>query len=332
MIRSVMAFTLLLAWAVWADHAHARDQYPIVFDSVQKLKRYGIALIGIGSDDRSLHFRTRCYYYGDGGWDLSVSDQFLEFYKSVGFSRRSACLALISGVRFNPETGKRLATYVLIDRKLLKSRNNEPSAASIELPLSLPACFAGGTPYSDCKWNFDPLTGKKLSANSPVHSDRRLGCRGDAKLKRFCGNPWSYGEAARHVEAFLSKPNSECASSVVSSKEPDRQFITGMITGQCSFVAEYDPSPDALENALIAWNTGASLYDYSSEFPKGYGYALYADGGAGPSASPASVAAALNGQKPQSQLDPIKLREIWGTGAVKLPGSTRSSSAASKPQ
>jgi hypothetical protein len=65
----------------------------------------------------------------------------LSFYKSQGFSRRSACLALISGIRFNPEDGKHLATYILVDRKLLKPKDNEPSALSAELPMSLPSCF-----------------------------------------------------------------------------------------------------------------------------------------------------------------------------------------------
>jgi hypothetical protein len=73
-----------------------------------------------------------------------------------------------------------------------------------------------------------------------------------------------------------------------------------------------------MESALIAWNTGATLYDYSSDFPKGHGYALFADGTAGPDVSPAVVAAAFNGQSPQSQLDPNKLKEIWGTGAQQV--------------
>src|SRR5271166_5675991 len=153
-MRTLWKTTLVLAAGLlWASGAAARSPYPIVFDSVQQLKRYGLALIGIGTEDKSLHFHTRCYYYGDGGWDLSISDELLSFYKSQGFSRRSACLALISGIRFNPETGQRLATYILVDRKLLKPKANEPSALSDELPLSLPKCFAGGTPYSDCMWN-----------------------------------------------------------------------------------------------------------------------------------------------------------------------------------
>jgi hypothetical protein len=108
----------------------------------------------------------------------------LSFYKSQGFSRRSACLALISGIRFNPEDGKHLATYILVDRKLLKPKDNEPSALSAELPMSLPSCFKNGTPYADCAWNYDPLTGKKLFVSAPVaQSDMWQSCRGASLME-----------------------------------------------------------------------------------------------------------------------------------------------------
>jgi hypothetical protein len=146
-VRHICKVILVLAASVlYVGTAAAQDRYPLVFDSVNQLKRYGLALRGIGTNDVSVHFPTRCYYYGDGGWDISISDALLSFYKSQGFSRRSACLALISGIRFNPEDGKHLATYILVDRKLLKPKDNEPSALSAELPMSLPSCFKNGTP------------------------------------------------------------------------------------------------------------------------------------------------------------------------------------------
>jgi len=306
----------LAAGLFWASGAAAQSPYPIVFDSMQQLKRYGIALTGIGTEES--HFRTRCYY-GDGGWDLSISDELLGFYKSQGFSRRSACLALVSGIRFNPETGQRLATYILVDRKLLKRTNNEPSAASGELPLSLPKCFAGGTPYSDCAWNYDLLTGKKLASNATVEQPEMWkDCRKDARTQKFCDHPWTAQEAGKRIEAFLSKSRTECAAADVNSNDPDNALIVGTIAIKCNFQADYDPGPGDIESVLIAWNTGATLYDYSGEFPKGHGYALFADGGPGPDVSPAVVTAAFNGQKPQSQLDPSKLREIWGTGTQQV--------------
>jgi hypothetical protein len=314
-MRNFCKATLVVAAGLfWASGAAARSPYPIVFDSVQQLKRYGLALIGIGTSNHSLHFHNRCYYYGDGGWDLSISDELLSFFKSQGFSRRTACLALVSGIRFDPETGKRLATYILVDRKLLKRKGNEPSALSDELPLSLPKCFAGGTPYSDCAWNYDPLTGKKLAPNATVAQPLMWkNCRSDARTRKFCDHPWTAQEAGQRIEAFLSKPDAKCASPEVDSKDPDNRLIVGTIAIRCKFVALVDIEP-ASESTLIAWNTGATLYDQSAEFPKGHAYALFASGEAGPEVSPDVVKAAFNGEKPQSQLDPKRLREIWGAG------------------
>jgi hypothetical protein len=314
-MRNFWKATLVMAAGLlWASGAAARSPYPIVFDSVQQLKRYGLALIGIGKSDHSMHFQNRCYYYGDGGWDVSISNELLSFYKSQGFSRRSACLALVSGIRFNPETGKRLATYILVDRKLLKRKGNETGAVSDELPLSLPSCFAGGTPYSGCAWNYDPLTGKKLAPNATV---ARPGmwkeCRSETRTRKFCDHPWTAEEAGKRIDALLSTPQDGCASSAVDSSDPNDQLIVGTIRIRCQFVANYEAKPDDMES-LVAWNTGATLYDYSSEFPKGHGYALFAEGGAGPEVSPDGVKAALNGQKPQSQLEPRRLKEIWDTG------------------
>src|ERR1700733_4865604 len=90
-----------------------------------------------------------------------------------------------------------LATYILVDRKLLKPKDNEPSALSAELPMSLPSCFKNGTPYADCAWNYDPLTGKKLSVSAPVaQSDMWQSCRGDSQTRKLCTQPWTSKEAS----------------------------------------------------------------------------------------------------------------------------------------
>jgi hypothetical protein len=62
-------------------------------------------------------------------------------------------------------------------------------------------------------------------------------------------------------------------------------------------------------------NSYATFYDFSQEFPKGFGYALNADGSAGPAVSAAVVKEALAARKPPPQVDPEALKEIWATGA-----------------
>jgi hypothetical protein len=257
--------------------AAAQTPNPLVFDSPNQLKRYGIGFRGIGTEDVKIHFPTRCYYYGDGGWDISISDDLLATYKAQGFSRRSACMALVSGIRFNPENGKRLTSYILMDRKLIK--NGQPTdagAMSDALPLSLPSCFKNGLPYSDCAWNFDPMSGKKLSAQQT------------AKFKAF----------GPKIETFLSDAKRKSAFSYMDESE----FSKGMIMVGAG--RDFD----------VGEGSNATFYDYSSEFPKGFGYALYADGAAGPDASPEVIKAAITGRAPPSQLDADALKKIWTLG------------------
>src|ERR1700723_209687 len=90
-----------------------------------------------------------------------------------------------------------------------------------------------------------------------------------------------------------------CASEEVRSTDPDNEAVRGTISIRCRFVAEIDPQSD-IKNAMIAWNTAATLYDFAAEFPKRYGYALFADGAAGSAVVDDRVAkAAYNGQTPK---------------------------------
>jgi hypothetical protein len=124
------------------------------------------AQVGLVHDGGKKSFETGCYHFGEGGAvNISISAELLAYYVQKGFSRRSLCMALISAIRFDPETGRRLATYVVIyDLKELRKHPDDVGNLSPELPLSIPSCFARALPYSDCTWNFDAFTGKRLSA------------------------------------------------------------------------------------------------------------------------------------------------------------------------
>jgi hypothetical protein len=216
-------------------------------------------------------FPTRFYGYGDGGWFISVSDALLEHYKAQGFSKRSLCMALVSGIRFNPETGSRLATYIIIyDQKALKQGQGE-SGLSDELPLAIPRCFRNGTRYTDCAMNHDPISGKRLTAERTRYF-RDLGERIARRLGASeVRNAFHYIEYEGYIGVGAMQ----------------KELLDG-------------PRPAHL-----------SFYDYSSEFPKGFGYALYADGGAAPTVSAEVVRAALEGRsRPRAQIDAGRLREL----------------------
>ena len=287
--------------------ASAQSQYPLVLTSASKLKELGIAV------GYSVSLPNRCYHYGEGGDSVSISDALLNFYKLQGFSLRSACMALVSGIKFNPETGKRLATFILADPKLFKNGRPDPKYWSHgsptelgeitdELPLSLPTCFGRGLPYTDCEWRYDPMTGKEISAADT------------AKQKRV-GNS---------IEKILSDPHSRKRFNSNPSRIGEDGFIEiSGFSGNWSvtddpFGASYDqPWHDVHFDYAGGELQIHVFYDYSSEFPKGYGYALLYvnDGGAGPGVSPKTVKAAIDGQRKPSQIDITKLKDTWNSGS-----------------
>jgi hypothetical protein len=332
-MRSANASFLGIISLLSLSSANAQTSHPLVFDTPRTLMRFGIGLevsYDYG-DHRSYmfdHFPARCYTYGESthGWNISMSNAFLEFYQLRGFSHRSLCLALVSGIRFNPETGQRLASYVLIDRRLFSPSNIFVKVGiSDELPLSVPDCFRRGLPYSDCEWNYDPITGKRFHVDAPLPISRltywSAPCRNaEFQRNRLCSYSWTAKEIGTLIETFLNANRpalaTRCAwSEITSNIRPERKGFLGVshpdveLYKECTF-HYYD-------EAKIAANFGATLFDFSDEFPKGFGYALYAEpayGGAGPGISAALIKAALTGRKPPSQLQPEQLRRVWSTG------------------
>jgi hypothetical protein len=83
--------------------------------------------------------------------DVSISDEFLERFREIGFSLETICLAISSPwVQFHPETGM-------------------PLKVSEEFLLEVPQCFKNGKPFLDCKFNFDHASGWKLTDQGRQH-------------------------------------------------------------------------------------------------------------------------------------------------------------------
>jgi len=300
MISRIIGGLAIVAFA--ATGAAAQTKYPLIISSESKLKQLGIWL-GYSSP-----LPNRCYHYGDGGNSISLSDVLLPFYRSQGFSHRSACLALISGIRFNPETGARLATFVWADPKLFK--NGRPDRRywtqgmptdvgdiSDELPLSLPRCFASGLPFSDCAWRYHVLTGKRMSAADTAR----------------------HAELGRRVEQFLGGPGPRQRFDADPSHPAEEGFI--QTAGSSLKWDEGDDWRPPWRDIKFDYTGGemnlGMFHDFSNEFPKGFGYALLYvnDGGAGPDASPDTIKAAIDGQRRPPQIDIDKLKDIWSAGS-----------------
>jgi hypothetical protein len=88
--------------------------------------------------------------------------------------------------------------------------------------------------------------------------------------------------------------------------EESEQLIKGFrVTSGYSLPAEADAGvPEELRRY-----SSASIWVRLSALPRGYGYGLDADGGAGPDVNPAALRAASSGML-RPQIDPQRLRQI----------------------
>jgi hypothetical protein len=265
----IVAVALPLATAQGAD-------YPIVFTSPDTLRDLGIA---VSFGQRAEPLENKCYYYGDGGYLISISDEFLGRFTRKGFSVEAACLGLISNSRYDPETGHRLPTYIIADREMIEQGGEEPGAATEELPLDLPACFKNANPYTDCVFRYGRISGKPLS-DAETETYRDLGSAFDAAMR----------DALQRGE--VEGPS-------VESGSDDGEFRTS----GGYFLPELFPN---IDDKLLRYSS-ASVWVVNPNLKRGYGYALDADGGAGPSVSEAALSEAIDGLgKPQLSVDELQ--------------------------
>jgi len=137
-----------------------------------------------------------CFYVGDGHIGMELTDQTLTSYTKLGFNINNLCMVLTSGqIRFNPETGERLPTYVIADDiKDMKGPGKPGTALSDEYLFIAPECFSKGNTVVQpdqfsaemkpvgCKVNYHPWSGRKLGPEEVEFFTReaRLGAAGDA--------------------------------------------------------------------------------------------------------------------------------------------------------
>jgi hypothetical protein len=273
--RSALSLAITLGTFVLSDGARSAE-YPVIFTSPDALRKIGIDM---NRGDLPKPYKNKCYYYGDGGQTISLTDEFLARFVSKGFTIESACLGLISETRFDPETGRRLATYMLVDKEMIRQRSSEPGAATEELPLQLPPCFKNANPYTDCTFNFGRISGKKLSAEE-TETYRKLGAAIDTIF----------------------------ANEMKRNKNPQGEFYgkEEALAGFRKYEGQGQPDGSKLDDKLARYSS-LSIWVRTSKLPRGYGYALDADGTAGPSLSAAAMSAAISGiSKPQISAENLK--------------------------
>jgi hypothetical protein len=114
---------------------------------------------------------------------IRLSHERLLRYREAGFTLNSLCLGLMGSSLFNPETGRRLPTHIVVNPKSLSTGKIQDVDATYEHPLELPSCFRRALAYADCTFNYDRLTGERLSPEK-TQEFRELGLAVNNALQR----------------------------------------------------------------------------------------------------------------------------------------------------
>ncbi len=256
---SRLAFGLMIAGlAIPTNSPPARSQgtsreFPIVVGDKSLLADIGIIITSFGKPDPNLkHTSNKCYHNPDLVHEASVTDELLAAQQARGFSLNSLCLTLWSGVRFDPESGKRVPTMVVADLDRIGQPDGPGDVVSPEIVLSPPRCFANGTPYQDCKSRYSISSGTPLSANLQALSRQRA-----ATIDRLVD------------EILPTLPADRCAETPNPCADP---ALAGWLL----------PSGQLSDRARELDLGNVAFFDVSADLPRGYGYALQTPFGGGP--------------------------------------------------
>ena len=168
--------------------AGSSPEYPIVFREAKALRdAFGLQYIDLVDDPGAAvanplvcNFKVLAHTS-----EIHMTPAFFERYKKAKIPLRQLCMVLLSGqVRFNPETGERLPTFVVLSEQV-DEKGEKSFLASDELPLMVPECFGKGKmsrPQSfvsqmepvGCTVNYHPWSGRKLSTTERDVFTRRL--------------------------------------------------------------------------------------------------------------------------------------------------------------
>ncbi|QIE55665.1 hypothetical protein G5B40_09535 [Pikeienuella piscinae] len=249
--------------------------FPVVLTDVASQRQLGLMEANYGPYAGEETLKNKCFYYGDGGGLLSVSDEFLGRYRAGGFTLDTLCMALVSGITHDPETGARLATVQMANVEQLSQPDylGEPGPLSQEYPVEIPACFRNGAPLSDCAFNFDPWSGARLTAEEAGRV-AAAGARITERLQALLA-------AGKFAKPCAPGANADFDDSCFSDVESPSGY-----RGRAYNVGAVYPD-------LLPLN---GFYVFSDAYALGFAYSIGADGAAGPSASMESVRLAVSGK------------------------------------
>lgn len=333
-------------------------QFPIVFTEMADLQALGLSLdwpppVSVAPTDTAKpvkvpHFKNTCYWYAGPitRYLLSLSVEYIAEFTSKGFTRESLCMAIVSGITFDPESGERLATLIYRDDSVLARHLAvmEPEFLTDEQrSWMFPSAFKNDDELRDvisrlAAGNIDGLTDEQIVALIPdYHSTEELPLRvpdcfangtplldckwhydpstGEKLTKSETEKYRMIGEIAdQHIQADIASGRGRRLYPFTDKSEEvylpmDRTFLR---------ILNEKDDPD---DTMLGLEVTEDLFDYAlplawyaatENSPRGYGYALYAysddfgDGGI----SAASLKRSFDKSFSSSRFSPAKLKGL----------------------
>jgi hypothetical protein len=254
-----------------------------------------------------LEFSNKCY--SNINRTFSISNELFARFKSRDFTVESVCLGLLSQTRYDPETGRRLPTYIFVDtEELARELREDPArtdpafgvgSISEEAPLDLPDCFRNGTPYIDCVFRFGRLTGKTLTpAETATYA--KLG----AAIDKWIRAQMATGD-------FIADKLDNCEGYDVAYNLPLGTTRTTRSCDELGFklTSGEHVGIDAADSERLSRYSSAAHWVRSSNLPRGYGYALDWEGALDSGVSADTVKAGMDSlSKPQINVEELRRR------------------------
>jgi hypothetical protein len=302
--------------------------FPVVFTSLDDLAQLGISFDPYpeGREQRVAkpRFPNTCYDYGLETMSpsfISLSDEFIKRYKARGFTRESVCMALVSGARFDPETGRRLPTFVYKDDPEFKQEIRRLDIKTIDVSFYVPTIFASKRALADGlaafkRGDLDGLSDEQVLSllSGGIFNEMPLvlpDCFKNGTPYLDC--TWRYGlvtgkrmssARTRSYSSFGEALDRKMRKTIESGAHKEEEAradpyltIDGYLEGHDSLGLSYNVAP-------------VTFYDVSPAFARGYGYALYASGEKDQGFSAASIRAAFDGARSSSRFGLERLKEL----------------------
>lgn len=304
-------------------------KYPVVFTSLDELAELGISFDPYpwDSDAKAAkpRFPNTCYDYGlesVGPSFVSLSEEFLSRHKSRGFTRESVCMALVSGMRFDPETGRRLPTIVYKDEAAVKASIDELDMSKLDIPFYVPVTFKSKQALAEGvaaikRGDLGKLTEEQISSlvGEGVYEEVPLvlpDCFKNATPYLDC--TWRYGlHKGKKFTRATTKRYREFGRGL------DRRFRDDIKNGHKK-ENEDRADPYLTQDGLFGEDVRLGLrydeapvtfFDISTAFPRGYGHALYATGEKDSGVSVSSILSAFDGSNSSSRFGLARLKKLF---------------------